>query len=1214
MDAPPTIKGKSGSSSPTSRKFRLSRKAWFFVALGIFIISTIFAFMQPPRRNPFDAKSFHGLRWFYHPIERNAFKRLPTITSSINDIFVVPETKRLWISGNGGLLAYSDDGGASWPQKDLKESVSSPQEKRAKGAWRLTPGFISTAYAAVPPEQKSLDNEYYKKETAQTNANLDVQQKGLPPQQPPETYQAQQRILEESKDIRQEIQPQRDLNMSDFQGIYFVDSKFGWVVGESGIILHTVDGGVNWNSQISRTTERLNAVQFLDVNQGWAVGGGGTILHTVDGGETWNSQASGTRRVLNDVQFLDVNQGWAAGEGGAILHTVDGGKTWNSQASGTTEGLDDVQFVDANQGWAVGSGSTILHTVDGGKAWNPQTSGITEGLAAVQISNENEPIPLRKANRLAPGLTAVHFLDENQGWIADDGGTILHTVDGGKNWNPQASGIKAALLDMLFLNVNQGWAAGEGGTILHTVDRGKTWNPQTTGAEISPPSTQFLDQSVLAYKKYPAPWYYLVLIVVAALLSLSVRRPIPIAERSTIANMLISDKPLDASAPDAMDFHKIALGLSRFLRNENTQPPLTIAITGAWGTGKSSLMNLLKADLSRFGFRPVWFNVWHHQNEEHLLASLLENIRMQAIPPWWYLTGFIFRMKLLAIRGWRKWVRVLAIMLIFSGSLGYFIKEPSRFSNIGESIKELKVITIDRWFEKNGDFSSREKEGGKPEEGSPITIFLTSVLSGMSLLYAGWRGFKAFGVNPASLMTTMVGSTRMKDLEAQAGFRHTFAMEFQDVTRALNPRTMLILIDDLDRCKPENVLVILEAINFLVSSGDCFVVMGMDRDRVERCVGLGFKDVAEELIEDIEEKDKSREEDISNIQNTEKGTNKDDGRRRRADFAVHYLEKLINIEVPIPKPTPDQSKKLLLSKNTDEQERYQRYERVRNSYALAGKYVVGMAMIGILVFTFWCGYHIERTDTTGDQTKVTAETNAVVVPQSGEQAEQKAVSSPEAEKPEIKERGRVINPDMEKLSSLRYVWVALIFLPVGYWVFSRRSGVVIKDSDDFTKALDIWSKVIFMKNLTPRSVKRFINRVRYFAMCLRREEEGLTLWERFLYWRAGSGVEQKGRSDTEIKRADEAAIKNQQGIPEPVLVAMSAIHHVYPVLIEKDGLFLTGASKSHEISKEVNDALQAHTKTFCSLNNVGETYSLLENDWETYRQQFLTISKGIRIH
>lgn len=185
---------------------------------------------------------------------------------------------------------------------------------------------------------------------------------------------------------------------------------------------------------------------------------------------------------------------------------------------------------------------------------------------------------------------------------------------------------------------------------------------------------------------------------------------------------------------------------------------------------------------------------------------------------------------------------------------------------------------------------------------------------------------------------------------------------------------------------------------------------------------------------------------------------------------------------------------------------------------------MGLAMIGILVFTFWCGYHIERMDTTGNQTKVTAEIKAVAGVPDTEQTGQKAVSSQEAEKPEIKEKGRVINPDMEKTSSLRYVWAALIFLPVGYWVFSRRSGIVIKDSDDFTNALDIWSKIIFMKNLTPRSVKRFINRVRYFAMCLRREEEGLTLWERFLYWRAGSGAEQKGKSASEMRREDEVAI------------------------------------------------------------------------------------------
>ena len=146
MEAPSTTKGKRKSSSSTSWQF-FSRKAWFFAALVIFIISTIFAFLQPPRRNPFDAKSFHGVRWFLHPIERNAFRRLPVITSAINDIFVVPGTKRTWIAGVGGLLVYSDDGGVHWEQPLMKEGNTPQPEKGAKGAWGIIPDLMSEAYA-----------------------------------------------------------------------------------------------------------------------------------------------------------------------------------------------------------------------------------------------------------------------------------------------------------------------------------------------------------------------------------------------------------------------------------------------------------------------------------------------------------------------------------------------------------------------------------------------------------------------------------------------------------------------------------------------------------------------------------------------------------------------------------------------------------------------------------------------------------------------------------------------------------------------------------------------------------------------------------------------------------------------------------------------------------------------------------------------------------
>lgn len=44
------------------------------------------------------------------------------------------------------------------------------------------------------------------------------------------------------------------------------------------------------------------------------------------------------------------------------------------------------------------------------------------------------------------------------------------------------------------------------------------------------------------------------------------------------------------------------------------------------------------------------------------------------------------------------------------------------------------------------------------------------------------------------------------------------------------------------------VLEVLESVSFLISSGDCYVVMGMARERVVGCVGLSFKDVASELL------------------------------------------------------------------------------------------------------------------------------------------------------------------------------------------------------------------------------------------------------------------------------------------------------------------------------------------------------------------------------
>src|SRR5205814_9384894 len=156
-------------------------------------------------------------------------------------------------------------------------------------------------------------------------------------------------------------------------------------------------------------------------------------------------------------------------------------------------------------------------------------------------------------------------------------------------------------------------------------DQGRTWHRLTAD-----PAKAAGDGT---YRRSPAPWFYLSLIAVGLMFVPAFKPPkFREEEKASVANMLVADKPLEPGEPDPLEFEKLAKGVSAFLRNVNTKPPMTLAVTGKWGTGKSSLMNLIRADLGKNRFSSVWFNPWHHQQEEELLAALLENIKLQVIP------------------------------------------------------------------------------------------------------------------------------------------------------------------------------------------------------------------------------------------------------------------------------------------------------------------------------------------------------------------------------------------------------------------------------------------------------------------------------------------------------------------------------------------------------------------------------------------------------
>ena len=117
---------------------------------------------------------------------------------------------------------------------------------------------------------------------------------------------------------------------------------------------------------------RSGAICFILCSKGhwWAVGGSvdgyGTILHTTDGGQNWERQGTSIdipNVTLTGISAVDADEAWAVGppdpESGyaVILHTKDGGWRW------TREGLRDdlkdltliaVSAVNENIAWAVG--------------------------------------------------------------------------------------------------------------------------------------------------------------------------------------------------------------------------------------------------------------------------------------------------------------------------------------------------------------------------------------------------------------------------------------------------------------------------------------------------------------------------------------------------------------------------------------------------------------------------------------------------------------------------------------------------------------------------------------------------------------------------------------------------------------------------------------------------------------------------------------------
>ena len=103
-----------------------------------------------------------------------------------------------------------------------------------------------------------------------------------------------------------------------------------------------------------------------------------------------------------------------------------------------------------------------------------------------------------------------------------------------------------------------------------------------------------------------------------------------LAEQFKIVTRALADTP---SSIDLLGFSDYAEALADFIKNEETEKPLTIAIDAAWGMGKTSLMKMIKIQLEKrldktekMSSPLVWFNAWKYDQEGSLGAALVLEI------------------------------------------------------------------------------------------------------------------------------------------------------------------------------------------------------------------------------------------------------------------------------------------------------------------------------------------------------------------------------------------------------------------------------------------------------------------------------------------------------------------------------------------------------------------------------------------------------------
>jgi hypothetical protein len=348
---------------------------------------------------------------------------------------------------------------------------------------------------------------------------------------------------------------------------------------------------------------------------------------------------------------------------------------------------------------------------------------------------------------------------------------------------------------------------------------------------------------------------------------------------------------------DLLGITPLVSALRALLDDESTALPLALAVTGRWGAGKSSVMRQLESQLrdppegveAHRRWTVVRFDAWKYERSERLWSALAKSVYEQALEA---RAGQMDRLQF-RVRLERRRLGLLRFALRYAWPA---------------MVAAAAIVAL---------AASDLSEAGKQAGGLAI---VAAVLGGAAQY---WRTI----TDP--FKRALERHASHPNYEEHLGFTSEADRDIACLTAAIveeESDALAVFIDDLDRCSSAHLVEVLEAVNQIFNSDErarasrSVFVLGLDRETVASSIEAAYGDTVDRL--------------------------KDVDSPMARDFGFHFIDKLVQLSVAVPRPRPNKLPRLLAYDpsvaEADHPEAAETLERVRHSSSVDKAEVVAL--------------------------------------------------------------------------------------------------------------------------------------------------------------------------------------------------------------------------------------------------------------------------------